>query len=220
MKAILIGVIACLYSSAMASSFDSPVESRFPTDDQQGETHMSAAKRRRIATPFPTLFISGAPYDSKTKGIYTLQQNPVNGYAVYQKHSNDTTWTFYQKFDNRWYLDFNLPSENWQGTVMYSLSEGSSPELLRYSSGVVVAAITIQLRNFPYRNGAFTFRGKLYNKYPVYENVKEGGLTYSLYRRADRKWYVDFNAIGEEWSGTVAYSLQPSHVPYGVEWNS
>ena len=180
--------------------------------------HLSSAPYKLIQ-PQDSLFIYGGPYHEITNGKYTLQKDKVNGYPVYQKEGGGYTWSFYQRSDNKWYLDFDTPDEGWSGTVMYSTSAGHSPELLEYNDrGAVSAFSSLELRNFPYCNGMYTLQSTLYNNRPVYQC--SDNHAYHLYRRKDGKWYVDFNDIAEDWGGTVAYTMKSSVVPYGVEWNS
>lgn len=53
---------------------------------------------------------------------------------------------------------------------------------------------------------------------PVYER-NAGGYVWSLYRRRNGKWYLDFNEVSEEWSGTVGYARRPSRTPFAAQWN-
>ena len=50
---------------------------------------------------------------------------------------------------------------------------------------------------------------------PVY---KRSG--WSLYKRSNGRWYLDFNEVDESWSGTVNYALHASDTPFTATWNS
>ena len=45
----------------------------------------------------------------------------VNGYPVYQKQGGGYTWSFYQRSNRVWHLDFDEPGEDWGGTLMYNM---------------------------------------------------------------------------------------------------
>jgi hypothetical protein len=61
--------------------------------------------------------------------------------------------------------------------------------------------------------------GTYYNNSPVYQRVGSTGTTWSLYKRANGNWHVDFNAISEDWDGTIAYTRQASTMPWDVSWS-
>jgi hypothetical protein len=65
-------------------------------------------------------------------------------------------------------------------------------------------------------DGQFMFTGTFYQGAPVYEHETSG---WSMYRRADGKWYVDFNAVDEDWSGTIAYGTASAQTPWETSWN-
>lgn len=73
---------------------------------------------------------------------------------------------------------------------------------------------------YPYwTRGEYTTADFLFNGSPVYQ--KQGGIyTWSLYRRQNGYWYLDFDTIDESWSGTVNYALAPSETPFEASWNS
>ena len=173
----------------------------------------------KAITPHKSLFIYGAPYSSQTNGEYVLQSDAVNGYPVYKKEG--TAWSFYQRTDQKWYLDFNDVNEDWDGTVMYSETAGFSPELLEYSNeGFVFANKVISTGLVPYHNGDYTFEGEIYNNAPVYTATNN----FHMYRRSTGDvaghWVIDYNDIDEKWSGTIAYTVAPSLHPYGTQWNN
>eukprot|EP00964_Phaeocystis_antarctica_P085541 scaffold54052_cov57-Phaeocystis_antarctica.AAC.1 len=56
--------------------------------------------------------------------------------------------------------------------------------------------------------------GLEYGGAPVYKRSY-----YSLYKRSNGKWYLDFNEVDESWSGTVNYALHASDTPFTATWN-
>lgn len=62
-------------------------------------------------------------------------------------------------------------------------------------------------------NPALIFAGA-----PVYQRT-HGWFGWSLYRRDSAKWYLDFNAISDLWSGTVNYAHKPTHTPLEASWS-
>ena len=56
--------------------------------------------------------------------------------------------------------------------------------------------------------------GLEYGGAPVYKRSY-----YSLYKRSNGKWYLDFNEVDESWSGTVNYALLASDTPFTATWN-
>lgn len=67
--------------------------------------------------------------------------------------------------------------------------------------------------------GEYTTADFLFNGSPVYQK-ESGGYIWSLYRRQNGYWYLDFNALDEEWDGTVNFALGPSETPFEARWNS
>ena len=173
-----------------------------------------------LLTAHQSIFIYGAPYSSLTNGEYTLHSGLVNDYPVYQKQGGGYTWSFYQRSNRRWYLDFNQPSEEWSGTVMYSTAVGDQPELLEYAGhGAVVISTTVASRRVAYcDDGLYTVQTTLYNNRPVYQCNSNTDM--HLFRRNTGIWVVTFgNYITENYGdGTAAFALAPSIVPYGVDW--
>ena len=58
-----------------------------------------------------------------------------------------------------------------------------------------------------------------YNSYPVYQ-FPSGGYTFSIYRRSNGYWYLDFNDVSEDYAGSIDYSLQVASNPWEVTWKS
>ena len=175
--------------------------------------------QQTLVTVHESVFIYGAPYFDWTNGEYKLQPGTVNGYPVYQKQSGGYTWSFYQRSNRRWYLDFQGPSENWGGTVMHSTTAGDQPELLEYANhGAVVISNTLSSRRIPEcSDGLFTIQTTLYNNRPVYQCNSNPDV--NLFRRQNGNWVVTTGNSITESDGTVANTLAPSIVPYGVDWS-
>ena len=190
--------------------------------DTESVAHISGSSYKYLS-PGLSLFVYGAPYAFLTNGEYTLQDSLVNGYPVYQKSTGGYTFSFYRRGDGKWYLDFNAPGEEWSGTLMYSTSVGTNPWLVKYNSAAVVIPTTaIYILNFPYddlgTSGLYVFNGEQYEGYPVYQRTADD-YTFSIYRKENGKWYLDFNDLSESWSGTLGFTLTASETPLGAEWN-
>ncbi len=77
-------------------------------------------------------------------------------------------------------------------------------------------ANSVFLTNMPYTaSGEYIPTGDTYQMAPVY--VHESG-SFHLYRRANGNWHVDFNAISEDWSGTIAYTTGGANAPWLATW--
>jgi len=80
-------------------------------------------------------------------------------------------------------------------------------------------ADSVLLAGMPYSastDGEYFPTGELYQEAPVY--VHANGNRH-LYRRADGKWYVDFNTVSEDWSGTLAYASEAAATPWLTTWH-
>jgi hypothetical protein len=87
------------------------------------------------------------------------------------------------------------------------------------SQSVMTPSDSVFAGGMPYSassDGQYVFSGQNYQGAPVYENVNSG---WAMYRRADGKWYVDFNAVSEDWSGTIAYGTASAQTPWDTTWN-
>lgn len=99
--------------------------------------------------------------------------------------------------------------------------------LLAVSSVVFVTqieslALSIYVAGFPYasrHNGKFTMTDFQYNGKPVWANGR-----WSIYFRKSgykaNRWVLDFNDVGEEWSGTVAWSESNANEPFITAWGN
>lgn len=124
-------------------------------------------------------------------------------------------------------LDFDAVSEDWDGTVAYTnvvrgpfglmsavwnnaqmtVSE-TAPAPSPPPSPAPEADKVYVGGDAPYPSmtvGEYTLASATYSGEPVYTKTG-GGYTWSLYKRAYDRWVLDYNAIDERWSGTVAYS--------------
>jgi hypothetical protein len=79
----------------------------------------------------------------------------------------------------------------------------------------------IYVFNSPYAEttvGEYTLDNSEYNGAPVYKRTA-GGSTYSLYRRKNGYWYLDFNEISEDYDGSVSYSDDSDKsYPWNTGW--
>lgn len=171
--------------------------------------------------------VSGAPYASRTTGEYAVS-GTVNGAPGYQRTDQyGLTWSLYRRSYGRWVLDFNAVDEQWSGTVAYSDTQGASSVLA--ASGWSISSMSIVQASaspppppastsvspvyasgsipYPSRTvGVYRPTGSTYGGAPVYQRTDRWGLVWSLYRRTYGTWVFDFNAVDDQWSGTVAYS--------------
>ncbi len=86
-----------------------------------------------------------------------------------------------------------------------------------------VPVSSVFVTNAPYGNsygsdGEYTDSGATHNGEPVFTRQGNAGITWSLYRRAVGHWVIDFDAVDEAWSGTVAHSANQAD-PTEALWN-
>ncbi len=174
------------------------------------------------ASPVSSVVLGGAPYTSSTTGVYEWNGTIYNGKPVFEHASGGTTWSLYQRSNGRWYLDFNEVSEDWSGTVAVGPSTDMPfDDAWDNASMAVSSTATIELSGAVYSSmntGSYTFDGTtIYNGAPVFQH-QGGGYTWSIYRRSNGRWYLDFNEVSEDWSGTV--EIGPDAVsPTQGEWD-
>ena len=65
-------------------------------------------------------------------------------------------------------------------------------------------------------SGDYVFTETYYEGNPVY--VLETDATFRLYRRQNGTWYIDFNELDEQWSGTIAVGPN-ADTPFGGVWD-
>ncbi|HLL85036.1 MAG TPA: hypothetical protein VK420_20365 [Longimicrobium sp.] len=162
-------------------------------------------------------------YASMSAGTYSFSGQIYNGAPVYSRTGGGYTWSLYKRANGKWHVDFNTVSEDWDGTIAYSSSAMSWPWNGTWvNNGQVFNTRIVYLYNLPYGSigstGAYTFNGQIYNNSPVYSRTG-GGYTWSLYKRADGKWHVDFNTVSEDWDGTIAYTTAAASNPWSGTWN-
>jgi hypothetical protein len=170
------------------------------------------------------VYLYGVPYTSLgSSGDYTFSGQVYNNAPVYQRMVSGSMWSLYKRANGIWVVDFNTLSEDWDGTVAYSAA-ASWPWSASWASSVVaLRTARVMAQGAPYSSGGsageYVFSGQIYNSSPVYQR-QGGGTTWSLYKRADGKWYVDFNAVAEDWDGTVAYGTSAASSPWATTWNA
>lgn len=159
------------------------------------------------ASPVDSIVIGGAAYSSYTTGTYTFDGQVYNGKPVFQRQAGGYTWSVYQRSNGRWYLDFDAVGEDWSGTVEIG-PVADTPFAAAWDDANMAVSPTaaIELSGAVYSStntGTYTFDGTtVYNGAPVFQR-QGGGYTWSIYRRSNGHWYLDFNAVGEDWDGTV-----------------
>lgn len=155
-------------------------------------------------------FIDG-PYAGSTNSAPFVKSGTYLDYPVYTQG----TWSIYRRANGKWYLDFNDVSESWSGTVAYTLSAAHEPFSASWNKGAASQTDTFELAGGPYSgqtNGTFTLTSA-YNGAPVYTRG-----SWSLYRRGNGEWHVDFNDVSEDWSGTVSYTEDGGRTPWSATW--
>jgi len=148
---------------------------------------------------------------------------------VYERNG----WLLYKRFNGKWYLDLDLDMykvsngmgyldfESWSGTVNYALTASDTPFTATWNRDMVVAHSTVSVVGKPAYSatsaGAYnldlqtTFAGA-----PVY---RRAGTSWSLYKRSNGYWYLDFNELDDTWGGTVNYALGATALPFAARFN-
>ena len=172
-----------------------------------------------------TLSIAGNPaYASMTRGQYTRAPGLEHAGAPVYKRSGLYSWSLYKRNNGKWYLDFNEVDDSWSGTVNYALSASDTPFTATWNRDMVVAHSTVSVVGKPAYSatsaGVYnldlqtTFAGA-----PVYRRGTSWSLTWSLYKRSNGKWYLDFNELDDTWAGTVNYALDATDLPFAARFN-
>jgi len=178
-------------------------------------------------TPQKSVYMYNVPYGTSygSDGQYTESGTYYNGAPVYTKAGTNGqgTWSLYKRASGSWYVDFNSVSEDWDGTVAYTATAQDWPwSVTAWNSNVVsFRTIKVEVYNIAYASmsaGTYSFSGQIYNGAPVYSRTG-GGYTWSLYKRANGKWHVDFNTVSEDWDGTIAYTTAAASNPWSGTWN-
>jgi hypothetical protein len=171
------------------------------------------------------VYLYGVPYTNLgSSGEYVFNGQMYNNAPVYQRMVSGSVWSVYKRADGKWYVDFDALSESWDGTVAHTAQAQAWPWTnlawannvisFRTARGSMAGAAYASLGSA----GEYVFTGQIYNNAPVYQR-QGSSTTWSLYKRANGNWHVDFNAISEDWDGTIAYSTQASTLPWDISWS-
>ena len=155
-------------------------------------------------------------YPQYSNGRYQLTSE-YNGYPVYQHESSG--WLIYRRGNGQWFLDFDSASEDWSGTLAWTTSAADQPWYQQWSTGTLTQNNDVFAKDAPYpqySDGQFVFSGA-YDGYPVFTHQTSG---WKIYRRGNGSWFMDFNAVSEDWDGTVAYTSSASAMPWVTDWSS
>ena len=133
-------------------------------------------------------------------------------YPVY----GDGTWTIARGMQGLWSINLGPPTVNSLTAPAHTVAQAPDPFSSDWGDGAVIQAEELELSGGPYAsntNGTFT-RDGTYNGAPVYKN----GI-WSIYRRADGEWYLDYSAINEHWDGTVSHTSGKPRTPWMGDWS-
>jgi hypothetical protein len=172
------------------------------------------------------VFLYNVPYTNLgSSGDYVFSGQTYNNAPVYQRMVSGSMWSLYKRANGYWYVDFNAISEDWDGTVAHTASAQAFPwtnlawannvVAFRSARGVMAGAAYSSLGSA----GEYLFTGQLYNNAPIYKR-QQGGYTWSLYKRANGNWHVDFNTVSEDWDGTIAYTSSATSLPWTATWST
>lgn len=178
-----------------------------------------------IAFRTKAIYLYNMPYTNLgSSGEYLFTGQMYNNTPVYSRMVSGTPWLVYKRASGTWVLDFNTASEDWDGTVAYTTSAQAWPwtNPSWNNNGIAFRSARGSVAGAPYSNlgaaGEYLFTGQIYNNAPVYSRTGSGA-TWSLYKRANGFWHIDFNAVSEAWDGTIAYSTVASTRPWDIAWN-
>ena len=187
-----------------------------------------ASPAQEEMTPPASVFMYDVVYSSVgSTGQYTESGTYYNDAPVYTRAGTGYTWSLYKRANGNWYVDFNDVSEDWSGTVTYTEGAADYPWNATWQNGeVAFRTQKVHVYGVPYAslgsNGDYTVSGETYSGAPVYTRTDAStGSTWSLYKRANGSWYVDFNDVSEDWDGTIAYTNQAMDWPWSADdWNN
>ena len=189
-----------------------------PESEYDDHTNVSTVAKINVGSPDRPVYMYGAPYDTDGEYEYALT---YNSYPVYQFDDPEGyTDSIYRRSDGKWYLDYTEVSEDWDGTIDFSLEAASNPWEVTWNSGVVLITTSVHMYGAPYDTDGEYQYALTYNSYPVYQFDDPGGYTDSIYRRSDGKWYLDYTEVSEDYDGTIDFSLEAASNPWEVTWNS
>jgi len=171
-----------------------------------------------------SIFLYNVPYTNLgSSGEYTFSGQIYNGAPVYQRMVSGTLWSVYKRSNGSWYVDFDAVDESWNGTVALTASAQAYPWTnMNWANNVIgfrTARGTVASEHYANlgASGEYVFTGQIYNNAPVYSR-QGSGYTWSLYKRANGAWFLDFDAVDESWNGTISYTSQASASPWDVSW--
>lgn len=183
-------------------------------------------------TPPQATFMYNVPYATSygSDGQYVESGTYYNDAPVYTRAGtagSGITWSLYKRSNGSWVVDFNTVSEDWDGTVAYTVAAQAWPWSTTAWNNSVVSFRTqsVYVNNVPYAdsgsNGDYTITGQIYNGAPVFARTGSGGITWSLYKRSTGYWAVDYNTVSEDWDGTVANTSSAATWPWTASsWNN
>ncbi len=166
------------------------------------------------------VYLFNLPYAQQgSNGVYNFSGQLYNGAPVYKRVAGPTTWSLYKRANGYWYVDMNAISENMDGTIANTTQAMDYPWSVAAWSGsaFVFQTARVSVSDAAYWSlgtaGDYTFSGQIYNNAPVYQRVSSG-YTWSLYKRSNGNWHIDFNTVSEDWDGTIAYTDQAMSYPW------
>ncbi len=178
-------------------------------------------KSEQGAAPTDAIELSGTPYTSLTAGTYTLSDTLHNGKPVYQRQSGGYTFSVYQRSNGVWYLDFDALDDSWSGTLAHGHAAAEHPWHGTFNGAIVSPTTAVEIADAPYSSltsGVYALSGESHNGKPVYQR-QSSGYTFSVYQRSDGKWYLDFDALDDSWSGTLAHTSAAAEAPLEADWS-
>lgn len=155
-------------------------------------------------------------------GDYVFTETYYEGNPVYVLET-DATFRLYRRQNGTWYIDFNELDEQWSGTIAVGPNASTPYGGLWNKSGQGASPTdAIELTGTPYASlteGTYTLRDTLHNGKPVYQR-QSGGYTFSVYQRSNGTWYLDYDALDDSWSGTLAHTSAAAETPLEGSWGS
>lgn len=173
-------------------------------------------------TPTDVVTVSNSAYPGMTTGTYAFTGELYNDQPVYALESGGYTFSVYQRDNGQWYLDFDDVDEQWAGTLAYTTAAAAFPWDAPWNGNMVMSPVaSVEVTGAPYSGmttGSYVYGSTIYDGKPVFQRTS-GGYTFSVYQRHNGQWYLDFNGIDEQWSGTLAYTTAAVEWPWEGTWN-
>lgn len=173
--------------------------------------------------------VSGEQYNGKP--VYQRDMTLcVKAFNIFKKKACRTQMlSLYMRANGKWVLDFDAVSEAWTGTIGYARYPSATPMSAKWNRNMAVGAVAVAIVGKPaYWN--FGSRGVyqpnkqlIFSGAPVYQRTHKiwgRSLTWSLYRRDNGKWYLDYNEVSDAWTGTVAYAHTATTTPFVPKWRT